>query len=61
MTHVELIEKIRDDYIKEFTSEPAKEEDTKNFRQGMIFAYNYLLTILKNDDSWIYEGEKENE
>lgn len=58
MTHVELIEKIRDDYIKEFTLEPTKEEDTKNFRQGVIFAYNYLLTVLKNGDSWIYEGEE---
>lgn len=58
MTHVELIEKIRDDYINEFALEPTKEEDVKNFRQGVIFAYNYLLTVLKNDDSWIYEGEK---
>jgi len=58
MTHVELIEKIRDDYIKEFKSEPTKEEDVKNFRHGVIFAYNYLLTVLKNGDSWIYEGEE---
>ena len=58
MTQVELIEKIRDNYIKEFASDPAKEEDVKNFRQGVIFAYNYLLTVLKNGDSWIYEGEE---
>ena len=34
MTHVELIEKILADF--------------KNFREGVKFAYQYLLTVLKN-------------
>lgn len=59
MTHVELIEAIRDDYIKQFELDPTDKEDVKNFRQGVIFAYDYLLVVLKNGDEWIYKKDCE--
>lgn len=61
MTHVELIEKILADFKKEFAENPAEDseyttkKDVENFRKGMIYAYQYLLIILKNGDEWIYE------
>ena len=61
MTHIELIEKIRDDYKKEFLENPAedseytKKEDVENFRKGMIYAYDYLIVVLKNGGEDIYE------
>lgn len=55
MTHVELIERILNDYEKEWNENPSKETDVNAFRQGVKFAYNYLLTVLKNGDAWIYE------
>ena len=57
MTTEELIERIVDDYKKEWNSDPSNSNTTKAFREGMLFAYNYLLTVLKNNDSWIYEEE----
>ena len=59
MTHVELIEAIKVDYQKEFKEDPVVSETTDAFRKGVIFAYDYLLTILKNGDSWIYERSKQ--
>ena len=58
MTHVELIEAIKTDYQKEFKETPIDSEIVDAFRKGVIFAYDYLLTVLKNGDSWIYEKEK---
>lgn len=55
MTHTELIERILDDYKKEWDKNPSKEANVIAFRQGVKFAYKYLLTILKNGDTWIYE------
>lgn len=59
MTHVELIEAIKADYQKEFKETPIDSETVEAFRKGVIFAYDYLLTILKNGDSWIYERSEE--
>ena len=58
MTHVELIEAILEDYEKEFKSDPTEDEKVNSFREGVVFAYNYLLTVLKNGNSWTYEKEK---
>ena len=61
MTHVELIEKILTDYEKEWEEDPVEnsefstKRDVKNFREGVRFAYQYLLAVLKNGDEWIYE------
>lgn len=55
MTHTELIERILNDYEKEWGENPSKKTDVNAFRQGVKFAYNYLLTVLKNGDAWIYE------
>lgn len=57
MTTEELIERILDDYKKEWDSDPSNSDTIQAFRQGVLFAYNYLLTTLKNNDSWIYEEE----
>ena len=57
MTHVELIEAIRDDYIKQFELNPSDKEDVDAFRRGVIFAYNYLLVVLKKCDEWIYKKD----
>lgn len=59
MTHVELIEAIKADYQKEFKETPIDSETVEAFRKGVIFAYDYLLTVLKNGDSWIYERSEE--
>ena len=48
MNHVELIEKIRDTYIKEFDEYSTWSVDVEAFRSGMIFAFNYLIEVLKN-------------
>ena len=58
MTHVELIEAIKADYQKEFKENSVTSETVEAFQKGVIFAYDYLLTVLKNGDSWIYEGDK---
>lgn len=61
MTNIELVEKILDDFKKDFAKNPAEDseyftkQDVENFRKGMIYAYQYLLVILKNGDEWIYE------
>ena len=59
MTHIELIEAIKADYQKEFKENPIDSETADAFRKGVIFAYDYLITVLKNNDSWIYEKEEE--
>ena len=59
MTHVELIKAIKTDYQKEFKENPIDSETVEAFRKGVIFAYDYLLTVLKNGDSWIYERREE--
>ncbi len=54
MTHVELIEKILADYEKEWEEDPAEDgefftkKDVELFREGIRFAYRYLLVVLKN-------------
>lgn len=48
MNHVELIEKIRDTYLEEFAEDKNSQEDVEAFRTGMIFAFNYLIAVLKN-------------
>lgn len=55
MTHVELIEKILADYEKEWEEDPVENRDVKKFREGVRFAYQYLLAVLKNRDEWIYK------
>jgi hypothetical protein len=55
MTHVELIQKIKADFIKEFEEYPTDNEKVKAFRRGVTYAYDYLLVVLKNNDEWIYE------
>lgn len=57
MTTEELIERILDDFIEEWDSNPSNSDITKAFREGVLFAYNYLLVTLRNNDSWIYEEE----
>ena len=48
MTHIELVEKIIKDYQKEFKENPTDDEKVETFRQGMIFAYKYLIEVLKD-------------
>lgn len=61
MTHVKLVEKILADFEKEFAENPAEDseyttkQDVENFRRGMIYAYQYLLVVLKNGGELIYE------
>lgn len=57
MTTEELIERILDDYKEEWNSNPSNSDITEAFRNGVLFAYNYLLITLRNNDSWIYEEE----
>ena len=55
MTTEELVERILDDYKKEWDSDPSDSDTKEAFRNGVAFAYKYLLVILRNNDSWIYE------
>ena len=48
MTHLELIKKIIRNYQEEFNEDPTEDEKVKSFRQGMIFAFNYLIEVLKD-------------
>jgi len=57
MTTEELVERILDDYKKEWDSDPSNSDIIEAFRNGVLFAYNYLLVTLRNNDSWIYEEE----
>lgn len=56
MTHVELVEKILDDFKKDFARKPAEDSeyftkrDIEFFEKGIIYAYQYLLMVLKNGD-----------
>lgn len=59
MTHVELIETIKEDFKKDFANDKTEDETVEAFRKGVIFAFNYLVNVLKNGDTWIYEKEGE--
>ena len=59
MTHVELIEAIKEDFKKDFANEEIENKEVEAFRKGVIFAFNYLVNVLKNGDTWIYEKEGE--
>ena len=59
MTHVELIETIKEDFKKDFANEKTEDETVEAFRKGVIFAFNYLVNVLKNGDTWIYEKKGE--
>lgn len=59
MTHVELIEAIKEDYKKEFANDKTEDKEVEAFRKGVIFAFNYLVNVLKNGDTWIYEKKGE--
>lgn len=61
MTTEELIERILDDFIEEWDSDPSNSDIIEAFRKGVLFAYNYLLVTLRNNDSWIYEKEDDSE
>ena len=58
MTHVELIETIKEDFKKDFANEKTEDKEVEAFRKGVIFAFNYLVNVLKSD-TWIYEKEGE--
>ncbi len=49
MTHIELVEKIIEGFQKQFKEYPVESENEETFRQGMIFAYKYLIEVLKNN------------
>ena len=55
MTHVALIKAIKADYKRMFEENPADSEREDGFQKGVIFAYDYLLAIIKNGGSWVYE------
>lgn len=59
MINEKLVKAILDDYKKEFDADPSDDCQVKGFRQGVIFAYNYLLTVVKNghEDIYLKEGE----
>lgn len=51
MTHIELIEKIIENYKQEFHDNPVNNEKIKAFRDGMLFGYKYLIQVLKDGGS----------
>ena len=51
MTHIELVEKIIKSFQKQFKEYPIENENEETFRQGIIFAYEYLIKVLKNGGS----------
>ena len=48
MSHVEYIEKLLDQMLKDFENEPSDDEQVKAFRQGVKFGMKYILVALKN-------------
>ena len=48
MTHVEFIEKVRAEYWKDWEDNPTEEKEVVAFREGMDFAFVYLIHRLKN-------------
>lgn len=52
MGHVEYIEKLIEEELKDFAKCPASEydnpEDVENFRRGMIYGMRYVVVALKN-------------
>lgn len=50
MTHLELIEKVKTTYITQFAKDPTTDETVQAFRKGMIFAFNYLIEMLKRGE-----------
>ena len=57
MTHAELTERILDDFKKDWDKNPSAEPNIKAFRLGVLTAYDYLLTVLKNGNASFYEEE----
>lgn len=50
MLHSELIRAIIENYQDEFKEFPAENKEQQAFRDGMLFAYRYLLVLLENPD-----------
>lgn len=61
MLHSELIKRIIEDFQDEFNENPANNDVQKSFREGLLFAYNYLLVLLENpqDIELSYPTKKE--
>ena len=50
MLHSELVKMIIASYQDEFKELPAENKEQQAFREGVLFAYRYLLTLLENPD-----------
>lgn len=50
MLHSELIKTIIESYQDEYKEFPAENKEQQAFREGMLFAYRYLLVLLENPD-----------
>ncbi len=63
MGHVEYIEKLIEEELKDFARCPASEydnpEDVENFRRGMIYGMRYIVVALKNPIDFEEEGDNE--
>lgn len=48
MTHVEYLKDLIKTYEEAFAKEPSEDPETKNFREGMIFAWNLAIYGLEH-------------
>lgn len=48
MEHVEYIERLLVDMLKDFEEDPANDEKVKTFREGVKFGMQYVIQSLKN-------------
>lgn len=48
MNHVEYIEKLLAEMLKDFIDDPAATEEIEIFRKGVKFGMKYVIASLKN-------------
>lgn len=57
MSHVEYIEKLIDDLLKNFSDNPCDDKEISAFRTGAIWMGEYIVQSLKNPINF-EKGEK---
>lgn len=48
MGHIEYIERLLADMLKDFEEDPTEDKEVETFRKGVKFGIQYIIASLKN-------------
>ena len=57
MNHIEYIEKLLAEMLKDFIDDPAATEEIEIFRKGVKFGMKYVIASLKNPREDLLNGD----